>query len=75
MNMLRVAGLGLLLAGAGCLDIEVKLREPHFPAAAAPPIAPVTADRVTAENARDMAQALWDEFDREEIENDRAIAK
>jgi hypothetical protein len=32
-------------------------------AAAPPPV--VTAEQVTAENAYEMAQALWDELDRE----------
>jgi len=53
----------------GCLEMEVKLREP--PARPVTPVSaiatPVTADQVTPTNARQMARALWDEFDREEL--------
>ena len=63
--------LGLLMAPlcTGCVDMEFKLREPApRPVAPVSAIAtPITADQVTPANARRMAQALWDEFDREEF--------
>lgn len=62
-----------LLICTGCLEIDVRLREPSLQPVPAPaPPAPVAPAQVTAENARDMAQALWDELDREEAEQDRA---
>jgi hypothetical protein len=62
-----------MLVCTGCLEIDVRLREPNVQQTPAPPpLAPVSVDQVTPENARDMAQALWDELDREEAEQDRA---
>jgi hypothetical protein len=71
MNLCRLAAVLAVVSSAGCLEIEVKMREPHLQSAPAnppPAIQPVSADQVTADNARDMAQALWDEFDREETQ-------
>ncbi|MCI0683163.1 MAG: hypothetical protein L0Y71_13765 [Gemmataceae bacterium] len=53
----------------GCIEMEVSLRERPSRSATPPPAiaAPITADQVTPANARRMAQALWDEFDREEL--------
>ena len=51
----------------GCLEIDVKVRE--MPRHATPVSAittPVVADQVNNDNARRMAQALWDEMDRDE---------
>jgi hypothetical protein len=75
MKRLRVLAFPLLLICAGCLEIDVRLRDPlapALPAPAPPPPQPITAEQITPANARDMAQALWDELDREEAEQDRA---
>jgi hypothetical protein len=78
MNRLPLTLPLMLLPCLGCLEMDVKHREPHAAMRHADP-APspsggaITADQVTPENARDMAQALWDEFDREEVENDRQL--
>lgn len=61
-----------LLICTGCLEIDVRLREPSVQQTPAPPPPqPVSVQQITPENARDMAQALWDELDREETEQDR----
>jgi hypothetical protein len=84
MNCLRLGLLVMLLPCLGCLEIEIKQRDanlgmrrpaaaPSAPGGGLAPAAPISAEQVTAENARDMAQALWDEFDREEMENDRQL--
>jgi hypothetical protein len=61
----------LLLGAMGCVEMTPRLRESTSqkgpaisPAALATPI---TADQVTEKNARRMAQALWDEFDQEDV--------
>lgn len=66
--MLRfILGAMLPCLALGCVEMQVKLREPSTPPVPATTIAtPVTADQVTSANARRMAEALWDEFDREE---------
>lgn len=68
MRRFMLAGILSCLA-IGCVEMEVKLREP--PPRPGTPVStmatPVTADQVTPANARRMAQALWDEFDREEL--------
>ena len=62
-----------LLICTGCLEIDVRLREPGVQQTPAPPpLPPVSPEQLTPENARDMAQSLWDELDREETEQDRA---
>ena len=68
--MMRQSLLGLLLLSAGCVELEVSLRDPASrkgetvsPAALATPI---TAEQVTPANARQMAHALWAEMDQEE---------
>jgi hypothetical protein len=72
MKLLRLTA-ALLLLCTGCLEIDVRLRDPSAHPAPAPPLPqPITAEQITPENARDMAQALWDELDREESEQDRA---
>jgi hypothetical protein len=70
----RIALFTLLLGVGGCVEFEFTLRD-RQPATALPApstqLPPVTADQVTPENAREMAEALWNEFDREELEFDR----
>jgi hypothetical protein len=61
----------LPLVCLGCVDMDTKLREPPLrPPTIAAPVeiaAPVSADQATPENARQTAQALWDELDREDM--------
>ena len=68
MRRFILAGMLPWLA-IGCVEMEVKLREP--PARPVTPVSaiktPITADQVTPANARQMARALWDEFDHEEL--------
>lgn len=60
--------LALLLGCAGCVTtapssvVVAPPKEIDFAQA----LPPVTPERVTEENYRSMAQALWDEMDREE---------
>jgi hypothetical protein len=61
----------ILLLGAGCVNLPLLTGDakPAKPAAAvkpARPIPPVTPEQVTEENAREKAQALSAELDREE---------
>jgi hypothetical protein len=75
MKWLTMLAAPLLLVCAGCLEIDVRLRDPLAPALPAPtppPPQPITAEQITPDNARDMAQSVWDELDREEAEQDRA---
>ena len=65
--------LCLILAApclAGCVEMELKLRDtssrPVVPVSAI--TTPIVADQVNRDNARRMAQALWDEMEREEID-------
>lgn len=75
MTLFRLTLLAALFASAGCLEIEVKVRDPLAAAPSEPPQrpGPVIPEQVTADNARDMAQALWDECDQEELEADRQL--
>ena len=61
----------LLLFSLGCVDLEFKVREAPLraPATISPAAiaAPITPERVTSENARQMAQGLWDELDRDDL--------
>ncbi|GEM_PF-6265949 len=61
----------LLLApmGAGCVDMDFKLRDtPPRPVTPISAITtPISADQVTPDNGRRMAQALWDEIEREDL--------
>ncbi len=69
MKILSWSGLLLLVASSGCVEMDLKLRDPLARATPPPPAAlapPVVADQITPANARQMAQSLWDEFDREE---------
>jgi hypothetical protein len=67
MRRFILAGLLPCLA-LGCVEVDFKLREP--PARPETPVSaistPITAEQVTPANARQMARALWDEFDHEE---------
>ena len=68
--MLRLLPIVLLpLAGLGCVDMDLHRREAasRTPTTASVASAPITADQVTAENARPMSHALWAEMDREEM--------
>ncbi|MCS7046728.1 MAG: hypothetical protein NZO58_10260 [Gemmataceae bacterium] len=58
----------LALALTGCVDLELTLREAPTRCGPMPTFeaTPVTADQVTPTNARRMADALWQEMDREE---------
>lgn len=53
---------------AGCIEIDMKLRDtsarPVTPATAI--ATPIVADQINEDNARRMAQALWDEIERED---------
>ncbi len=69
----------LLFGCLGCVEMSPRLREstshsgpPLSPAAIATPI---TAEQVTDTNARRMAQALWDEFDHEEVDTKAAKSR
>ena len=74
---MRCVGQGALLAvvlacggcfSAGATDLDrLASTEPALPANNGPP--PVRASQVTAENCREIAQALWDELDREQQRN------
>lgn len=75
--MLRILPMMLLpLAGLGCVDMDLHRREAaeHASSPSAAAVAPITADRVTAENARPMAHAMWAEMDREELAPPATVA-
>jgi hypothetical protein len=57
-------GLLCLILLSGCPPKHM-IRPPEHPEMPLPPPPPVTADQVTPANAHEMAQALWDELDRE----------
>ena len=61
--------LSLTLAGTGCMELDIHLRDaPARPAAPPTPFAvPVSADQVNATNARQMAQQLSVELDRDDL--------
>ena len=56
-------------ACAGCVDMGFKLHD--APTGPVTPVSamttPIVAGQVAPENARRMAQALWDEMEREEL--------
>lgn len=64
--------LATMWAGAGCLNLPL-FSPPPKPVEVAPasppprPTTPVTADQVTETNAREKAQALKAELEREEV--------
>jgi hypothetical protein len=65
--------LGIALAAGGCMPLTIWPWQaasgpvPVAPAdTAARPAAQVTADQVRSDNAREVAQTLWEEVDREE---------
>ena len=62
-------GIGLLPLCLGCVELDIHMRDaPPRPVTPVSAIAvPVTADQVTPANARQVAQSLWDEFDREDL--------
>ena len=65
----HVLCLSLALAGAGCMELDIHLRDaPARPLTPTTPYAvPVSADQVNAANARQMAQQLSVELDRDDL--------
>jgi len=65
---LRIGIAAALLCCAGCFTgthEALKVTSAPPPAPLAPPPPPVSADQVTAENRHQMAQALFDELERD----------
>jgi hypothetical protein len=54
----------LLFAMTGCVNLTTQ-HKTIAERPALPPQPPVTADQITADNAHEMSQRLWDEMNRE----------
>ena len=70
--------LCLALTLTGCVEMPLwKESKPAAPAPAAkakPTLPPVTADEIDETNGRAKAEALWEELDREELDNQSGAA-
>jgi hypothetical protein len=77
MKKLMFTGILCVWSAAGCFSGPQGVRTPvnQVVPASAPLPGPITADAVEPTNAHHVADAIWDEMDREQQQKDPAPAK